>query len=538
MNAGPLQSSPTASNEVSESDRANLQSTQAEQLQQSSDGEAIAPLQLDGVIQQTEAEHSALGAQRAGRLPAGSYNSPDSIAEAIVSWFALSGDKPKPSIDDVILWLTEDLADIDHLLNDQVNQIIHHESFQALESAWRGLRLLIDESGPHANVHVKILNASWKDLARDFTRAGEFDQSQLFQKVYEEGIGMPGGNPFSVLIGDYQVGRSLADLEVLQGVSGVAAAAFAPFIASADPSLLDLEHFGELERQIDLERTFSQPDFVSWRRFRETEDARFVGLTLPRILMRLPYADDASRIDGFRFREDTADPDGRGYLWGNPAYAYGCVLIRAFATSGWLADVRGVRRDEPGGGIVQNLPVHSFGTDRLGVVTKSSTDVAITDQQEKQLGECGFIPLCHCPDTPYACFYGSQSTQLPRSYTTTAATANARISAMLHYILCASRFAHYLKVLARDKVGSMIPPEQLQGDLTNWISQYIRDDDEAAISIKARYPLREAKVEVTEFPDRPGTYACSMHLLPHFQLDSLSASLRLSTEFAPAKGSE
>lgn len=533
MDAGPLQSAPTELNDPVEVDGAVEQDRLAEQSEFVDEGSP-----LEGVLRQTEHDRSVLDAQRSGRLPRGPYRTPQSIADALVAWFALPSDQPAPALHDLALLLSEDLAEIDRLLNDQVNEIIHHEQFQHLEAAWRGLALLVEQLPPHANVQVKVLNASWKDLSRDFTRAVEFDQSQLFQKVYEEGIGMAGSNPFSVLIGDYRVGRSMSDIETLQAVSGVAAAAFAPFIASADSSLFDLDHFGDLERQIDLDRTFSQPDFLAWRRFRETEDARFVGLTLPSALMRLPYTDDVSRVDGFRFREDVSDPNGDGYLWGNPAYAYGGVLIRAFSTTGWLADVRGVRRDEPGGGIVQNLPVHSFNTDRTGVAIKSSTDVAITDQQEKQLTELGFIPLCHCPDTPYSCFYGSQSVQSPRSYSTAAATANARISAMLHYILCASRFAHYLKVLARDKIGSMMPAEHIQGELTNWISQYVRDDDDAAISIKARYPLREARVEVTESPDRPGCYACSMHLLPHFQLDALSASLRLSTELAPAKGGD
>lgn len=531
MNAGPSQSDSSTSHEARESDRAD----DAPASQQN--GVASPSDPLAAVLEQTE-DRSAADPSRAINLPAGrdGHNlSTQEVADALCRWFDLTSADSLPSSERLIAMLSEDIAELDHLLNDQVNAIIHHSRFQSLEAAWRGVWNIVEQIGPHSNIQVKMLNVSWKDITRDLTRAVEFDQSQLFRKVYEDGIGTPGGHPFSVLIGDYQIGRSAEDIETLQGISGVAAAAFAPFIASAHPSLFDLEHFGEFERQIDLSRTFSQADYIAWRSFRDTEDARFVGLTLPRTLMRLPYGTDPARRDAFIFREQTDHPDGSGYLWGNPAFAYATVLIRAFTESGWLADVRGVRRDEAGGGLVQNLPVHSFDTDRLGVATKSSTDVAITDQQEKQLGELGFIPLCHCPDTEYACFYGSQSVQSPKSYTTAAATANARISSMLHYMLCASRFAHYLKVLARDKVGSMIPPEQLQGDLTNWISQYVRDDDDAAISIKARFPLREAKVRVIEYPDQPGTYSCDMHLLPHFQLDSLSASLRLNTELSAPK---
>ena len=395
-------------------------------------------------------------------------------------------------------------------------------------------------------VKVRVLSASWKELARDLDRAIEFDQSQLFAKVYGEEFGTPGGEPFGVLLGDYEIwprpsaDHPVNDVEALQKLSGVAAAAFAPFVAGAHPAMFGVDRFGELDQPLHLAGAFDQMEYFHWNNLRTEEDVRFVGLTMPRVLMRLPYEDDGTRADGFRFREDVTAPDRSGYLWGTAVYAFGAVLVQAFARSGWLAEIRGVKTGQEaavaGGGVVNGLPVHSFSTDKQGVVPKCSTDVTITDYQEQELGELGFLPLCHCQGTELSVFYTNQSIQKPKKYDTAAATMNARISAMLQYILCASRFAHYLKVIARDKIGSFQEAAECEAYLHNWLQQYVTSDAEASPATKARFPLREARVKVEENRSRPGSYLCTAHLWPHFQLDGLTAAIRLRTELAPARG--
>jgi type VI secretion system ImpC/EvpB family protein len=300
----------------------------------------------------------------------------------------------------------------------------------------------------------------------------------------------------------------------------------------------------DLDRPFNLSAVFEQADYIKWRAFRDSEDARFVGLTLPHTLMREPYKDDNSRVEGFQFREDVDGPDASKYLWGNAAYAFGGVVIRAFIESAWLADIRGVpwrdengriRRGVLGGGLITDLPIHSFRTDRDRVAPKFSTDIVITDVQEKELGDLGFIPLCRCKDTTFSVFYGNQSVQKPQKYDRAPATINAKLSAMLQYMLCVSRFAHYLKVIVRDRVGSLTEPAEVENYLHRWIQKYVIADDNAGQEVKAEYPLREARVQVSAIPSKPGSYMCVTHLRPHFQLDELIAAVRLKTELAPSR---
>lgn len=439
--------------------------------------------------------------------------------------------------------LNRDIARLDALLNRQVNAILHHPAFQKLEASWRNLRFLVNQVPEGSkDIKIKVLSVSWAELTKDLTvRSLEFDQSQLFRKVYSDEFGMPGGEPFGVLLGDYEIRHRMSaehpynDVDTLSAIAGVAAAAFAPFIAAAHPSLLELSSFTDLHRPLNLSQTFESLDYLKWKAFRKQEDARFVGLTLPRVLARLPYVDDNTRTDGFRFREETANTDPerpRGnYLWGNAAYAFGAVLIRAFADSGWLADIRGARRGELSGGVVAGLPIHSFTTDKRGVAPKSSSDAIITDAQEKELGMLGFIPLCYCQDTELSAFYGNQSVQEPREWDQLSATVNARLSAMLQYIFCASRIAHYLKAIGRDRIGSFKLAVDVQNHLHRWLMNYTSAMDTG----EAKHPLREASVEIEEVPDQPGTYRCRMFLRPHYQLDQLSAALSLETTLAPSK---
>jgi type VI secretion system ImpC/EvpB family protein len=435
--------------------------------------------------------------------------------------------------------LVRDIAQLNDLLNLQVNAVLHHPSFQKLEASWRGLHYLVHQVDDNGTIQIRVLHVTWRDLARDFEKALEFDQSQLFRKIYNEEFGMPGGKPYGVLLGDYEIHprpsaqHPMDDLAVLAKVAGVAAAAFAPFLAAAHPTMFDLDSFTELERLKEPGKIFDTPEYVKWRALRDTDDARFIGLLLPRVLMRLPYGEDSHRVDRFLFREDVTDPERGGYLWGSPVYAFGAVLARAFGESGWLADIRGVQRDVEGGGLVTGLPLHGFSTDYPRLMPRAATEAVITDAQEKELSELGFIPLCYCHHTPYCAFYSNQSVQKPKTYDEMPATINARLSAMLQYMLCVSRFAHYLKVIARDKIGSFTTPGECEDFLRKWLHDYTISNDNAAIDMKARYPLREAKVQIRERPDKPGTYFCTIQLRPHFQLDQMTTAVKLVTELAP-----
>lgn len=474
--------------------------------------------------------------------PLESFLEEPSPAKAIAAWLARTLPGWSPTSSDVLARLfARHIAALDRAINEQLNEILHHERFQKLEASWRGLSYLVDQTESDENVKIRMLNCAWPELVRDAERATEFDQSQLFTKVYTEGFDQAGAEPFSVLIGDYYVQHNLTDdhptddVSALRSISQVSAAAFAPFIAGAHPQLLGLPDYSHLDRPRDFNETFRTDDYLKWRQFRDTEDSRFIGLTLPRVLMRLPYADDGSRADGFRFREDVEGPDSSKYLWGNASFAFAAVLVREFRASGWLAEIRGFQRDNLSGGIVSGLPVHSFGTDSRGVAMKCSTETLVGDLREKELGDAGFIPLSHCKDTGLSVFYGNQSVQKPKVYDKAIANTNARISSMLQYILCASRFAHYLKVKARNKIGAFTEEYELEDYLRNWVTEYVANDENASPSTRAKYPLREAEVKVRATPGSPGSYQCVMHLLPHAQLDSLSVAIKLTTELRKAR---
>jgi type VI secretion system ImpC/EvpB family protein len=496
------------------------------------------PSLIDSIVEATAAVRGVEDA-RPVRRRLDAFLDEESPWHALLQWLGPSGaglDKRQ-----VAQRLGRDIARLDDLISRQVDAILHHPYFQRLEASWRGLRYLVDQVESPEKTRIRVLNATWKEFARDFERSIEFDQGQLFRKVYSEEYGIAGGEPFGVLLGDYEIHprpsaeHPVDDIETLKSVSGVAAAAFTPFIAGVHASMFGLNDFGYLERPLNLGATFQQLDYLKWRAFRESEDARFVGLTLPRVLMRLPYEDDGSRVDGFVYREEVSGPDRRKYLWGNAVYAFGSVLMRSFAESGWLADIRGVRRDIDGGGLVTGLPVHSFSTDKEGVATKSSTEVIIADHQEQELSDAGFLPLCHCKDTEFSAFYAVQSAQKPKKYDDRDATLNARISSMLQYTFCVSLFAHYIKSAARDKIGAFSEPNEVEDYLYRWLQQYVTSDSEAGPATKAEYPLRAASVRVREHPDKPGSYLCTAHLWPHFELDELAATLRITTELTPSR---
>jgi len=430
---------------------------------------------------------------------------------------------------DVVAAINARIAVIDELLSAQLNEVMHNEAFQALEASWRGLNYLVMNTETSTRLKLRLLNITKKELQTDLEKAVEFDQSALFKKVYEEEYGTFGGNPYSVLIGDYYFGRHPQDMALLEKISNVAAAAHAPFLAAADPKLFDIGGFGELSVPRDLSKIFESLEMIKWRSFRESEDSRYVNLTMPRVLLRLPYGPKTVPVEGLNFVEDVDGTDHGKYLWGNAAYALGVRITDAYAKHSWCAAIRGVE----GGGAVRGLPTHTFKTDEGDIALKCPTEIAITDRREKELNDLGFISLVHCKGTDYAAFFGGQSTNKPKLYNTNQANANSRISAMLPYILAASRFAHYIKVIMRDKIGSFMTRSNVEQFLNTWVADYVLLNDDATQNEKAKYPLREARVDVTEVPGKPGAYRATVFLRPHFQLEELTASIRLVAELPP-----
>ena len=419
------------------------------------------------------------------------------------------------------------VAELDHLISKQLSAVMHAPEFQKLEGSWTGLNYLVKNTATSTTLKIKMMNVTKKELVKDFQTALEFDQSAMFKKVYEEEFGTFGGAPFGALIGDFEVTRQPEDMYFIEQMSHIAAAAHAPFISAASPELFGLETYSDLGKPRDLSKVFDTVEYAKWKSFRESEDSRYVGLTLPRFLGRLPFNPrDGSTVEGFNFVEDVDGTDHGKYLWCNAAYALGTKLTKAFDDFGWCAAIRGVE----GGGLVEDLPTHTFKTDEGEVALKCPTEIAITDRREKELSDLGFISLVHCKDTDYAAFFGAQSAQKAKKYNSDSANANAVLSAQLQYIFAVSRIAHYMKAMMRDKIGSFASAANVQDFLNRWLTQYVLLDDNASQEQKAQFPLREASVQVSEVPGRPGVYRAVSFLRPHFQLDELSVSLRLVAE--------
>ncbi len=426
------------------------------------------------------------------------------------------------------------IAELDDIISGQLSAIMHAPEFQKLESTWRGLEYLCKQTSTNTTLKIKVFNSNKKDLVKDFKSAIDFDQSVLFKKVYEEEFGTFGGAPFGALIGDFEIGRQPEDMYFIDQMSHVAAASHAPFISGSSPELFGLESFTDLGKPRDLGKVFDTVEYAKWKSFREGEDSRYVGLTLPHFLGRLPYhPKDGTPVEGFNYIEDVDGSDHHKYLWVNAAYAFAARLTDAFDMFGWCAAIRGVE----GGGLVEDLPTHTFKTDDGEVALKCPTEIAITDRREKELSDLGFIPLVHCKGTDYAAFFGAQSAQKAKKYNTDSANANSVLSSQLQYIFAVSRIAHYLKAMMRDKIGSFASAGNVETYLNNWIAQYVLLDDGASQEAKAQFPLREASIQVSEVPGRPGVYRAVSFLRPHFQLDELSVSLRLVAELPQsAKG--
>ena len=429
--------------------------------------------------------------------------------------------------DNLSVTLDARVAELDRLISEQLSEVMHHPDFQRLESSWTGLHYLCRHTSTGSMMKIKVFNTTKRELIRDFKTAIDFDQSALFKKVYEEEFGTFGGAPFGTLIGDFEISRQPEDMYFAEQMSHVAAAAHAPFISAASPEMFGLETFTDLGKPRDLSKVFDTVEYAKWTSFRESEDSRYVGLTVPRFLGRLPYnPKDGTTVEGFNFVESVDGTDHAKYLWVNAAYAFGARLTSAFENYGWCAAIRGVE----GGGLVEDLPTHTFKTDQGEVALKCPTEIAITDRREKELSDLGFMPLVHCKNTDYAAFFGAQSAQKARKYDSDAANANAVLAAQLQYIFSVCRIAHYLKSMMRDKIGSFASTGSVQEFLNRWIRQYVVEDDNATQETKAAYPLRAANVEVSEVPGRPGVYRAVSFIRPHFQLDELSVSLRLVAE--------
>jgi type VI secretion system protein ImpC len=418
------------------------------------------------------------------------------------------------------------IAEIDESLTKQVNRILHDPKFQTLEATWRGLHYLVMKTETSERLKLKVLNYSKDDLQKDLEKAADFDQSALFKKVYEDEYGTFGGKPYSMLLGAYEFGRNPQDVELLKKVSSVAACAHTPFVAAAYALLFDLADYAELSRPRDLNKIFESAELQQWKEFRETEDSRYITLALPRVLLRLPYGEKTVPVEEMDFTEDVDGTDALRYLWGNAAFILTERITNAFAQYGWTAAIRGVE----GGGLVEGLPMHVINTRDGDKAIFCPTQVAITDRREKELNDLGFMAICHCKGSGRAAFFGGQSTNKPRKYISDSANANASISAMLPYILNASRFAHYIKVMMRDKVGSFQTRASVENFLNNWITQYVLLDESAGQESKAAFPLQQGRVIVTEIPGKPGAYRSTVFLKPHFQLEELTASIRLVAE--------
>ena len=440
------------------------------------------------------------------------------------------------SSQDIELAVNKSIAQIDQLINDQINAVIHHKEFQRLEASWRGLWYLVTQAEVSRTIKIRLLDITWSEVSKDIERALDVDQSQLFQKIYSEEYGTPGGEPFGVIIGDYEISHKRSarhpydDISTLSGISQIAAASFAPFICSVSSEFFGLDDFSTLGMPINLHSIFAQHEYIRWRSLREKQDSRFLGLTLPKILMRKPYRTKPGNYKGVYFYEKPGKDNHTTHLWGNACYAFGGVLIREFANVGWFGHIRGVPRDQIGGGLITNLPNVGFNTDKELVSLKPSVDVIITDSMERELSDLGLIPLCHCYDTPFSAFYSNQSVQQPKYRHSKPEDINAKLSAMLQHVLCASRIAHYLKVMIRDKIGSFITAEDCERFLMEWLFRYTTGRDDLDWEEQARYPLRQANVKVSERPDKPGQYFCVIHLVPHYQLDHMASELELVTE--------
>lgn len=436
--------------------------------------------------------------------------------------------------DDVVGTIKAIIAEIDQKLTEQINVILHSERFQQVESAWRGLHYLVNNTETDEQLKIRVMNISKKDLGKTLKKykGASWDQSPLFKKLYEQEYGQLGGEPYGCLVGDYHFDHTPGDVELLGQMAQIAAASHAPFIAGASPTLMGMDSWQELANPRDLGKIFAAPDYAAWRSLRESDDAKYVGLAMPRFLSRLPYGAKSNPVEEFNFEEETGAGDHSRYTWSNAAYAMAVNINRSFKNYGWCSSIRGVES----GGAVEGLPVHTFPSDDGGVDMKCPTEIAISDRREAELANCGFMPLIHRKNTDTAAFIGAQSLQKPAEYADPDASANARISARLPYLFASCRFAHFLKCMVRDKVGSFKERADMERYLSDWIMGYVLGNPEnAGETMKAQKPLAGAEVVVAEVEGNPGYYSAKFHLRPHYQLEGVSVTLSLVSRLPSQK---
>ncbi|CAL96512.1 type VI secretion system contractile sheath large subunit [Azoarcus olearius] len=455
-------------------------------------------------------------------------NAVRTLAEQALSQTTLIGTDVVKSIEAII-------AALDQKLTEQVNQIIHHEDFQKLEGAWRGLHYLVNNTETDEMLKIRVFNITKNELGKTLKRykGTAWDQSPIFKRVYEEEYGQFGGEPFGCIVGDYHFDQSPPDVELLGEMAKVSAAAHTPFITGASPTIMQMDSWQELANPRDLTKIFSTPEYAAWRSLRESDDAKYIGLAMPRFLSRVPYGARTNPVEEFDFEEDTGAADHSKYTWANAAYAMAVNINRSFKEYGWCSRIRGIES----GGAVENLPVHSFPTDDGGVDMKCPTEIAISDRREAELAKNGFMPLVHKKNSDFAAFIGAQSLHKPAEYDDPDATANANLGARLPYLFATCRFAHYLKCIVRDKIGSFKERDDMQRWLQDWIMNYVDGDpSHSSEATKARRPLAAAEVVVEEVEGNPGFYSSKFFLRPHYQLEGLTVSLRLVSKLPSAKG--
>jgi len=465
---------------------------------------------------------------KSDRAKAEVENAVQTLAEYVLKDTSIVSDDALNSIQAVI-------AQIDKKITEQVNLVLHHDDFQKLEGSWRGLHYMVNNTETDEQLKIKVMNISKKELGKTLKKfkGTSWDQSPLFKKLYEEEFGQFGGEPFGCLTGDYYFDHSPQDVELLAQIAQISAASHAPFITGVAPSTLQMDSWGELANPRDLTKIFSTPDYAAWRSLRESEDSRYIGMAMPRFLSRLPYGAKTDPVDEFDFEEDTESANSSNYTWSNAAYAMATNINRSFKLYGWCTRIRGIES----GGAVENLPVHSFPTDDGGVDMKCPTEIAISDRREAELAKAGFMPLIHKKNSDFAAFIGAQSLQKPAEYDDPDATANANLAARLPYLFSTCRFAHYLKCIVRDKIGSFKERDDMEKWLNSWISNYVLTNPALASEAdKARRPLSAAEVVIEEVEGNPGYYASKFFLRPHYQLEGLTVSLRLTSKLPSQKG--
>ena len=436
--------------------------------------------------------------------------------------------------DDSIRSIESMIAELDRKMSEQINLILHHEDYQRLESSWRGLDYLVNNTETDEMLKIRVMNISKKDLHKSLKKykGVSWDQSPIFKQIYEQEYGQLGGEPYGSLVGDYYFDHSPPDVELLGQIAQISAASHAPFITAPAPTLLNMESWQELSNPRDLTKIFGTPEYAGWRSLRESDDSKYIAMAMPRFLARQPYGENTNPVEEFAFEEDVEGTDHSKYAWANACYAMATNINSSFKHYGWCSRIRGVES----GGAVEGLPTHTFPTDDGGVDMKCPTEIAISDRREAELAKSGFMPLIHKKNSDFAAFIGAQSLQKPAEYDDPDATANANLAARLPYLFATSRFAHYLKCIVRDKVGSFKEREDVQKWLQDWILNYVDGDPEhSSETTKAEKPLAAAEVVVEEVEGNPGYYTSKFFLRPHYQLEGLTVSLSLVSKLPSAK---